>query len=178
MLLEIKRGQQEASRQDDKDYVVYGARANCSYGLRTSVVIVEEGNGVYIAGAPQLTVDDTRQYFNIVPFGACFSPQNSTKHKAADEVLAMAKSMWSPPKAMGAIIDFFTDKEDQTTSYLLQLESPGICMQGPVYVKGEPWTNGKDNVFINGKKPLLRCGECTCFYGGIITLETSGQLEK
>ena len=178
-ILSVKKGQMEAVRETDEDYVTYSAQISCSYGMRSSVLITHSSEGVFIAGAPQMTVENNKQINDVINFGACFSPENGTTHEAAEEIIAKGLALGKENETgyVTKLIDFMTGNEEIKPTKLMLSNSPGICFPYPLLLS-VPWTMGKDGVEINGKKPLLRRCEMRCCYGGRIILETSGQPEE
>lgn len=181
--LSIKRGQDESIRQQDKDYVVFGAITRCDKGLRPSILLLNEaeGNGVFIGGAPALTVEDIRYEKNIVPFGACFNMVNPDEHEEAEAqtIMEYVEQMWQPPNTIyGKAFSFFSRGNDSMSSFVLEKHTPRICLERVQDGMVNRWRHGKETVFINGKQALLRRGEWFCPYAGKVVLETSGQKEE
>ena len=154
------------ARPTDRTYVVHVASISCSYGMRDSYAVLETTHGVYIKQIPQLTVKDMMPDLNVINFGGCNSKENPDTVAVAERLM---KEVRDSSNFFEKVIDFFTsDKIEEsfiTSCY-------GECKP---QIAGITWSKGKENVTINGEKPLLRRSELRCAYGGQIIIELSGQ---
>jgi hypothetical protein len=154
------------------NYVVHGAEIKCSFGLRTSNVVVPLSHGVFIHSIAQLTIYDYKPMVNILPFGGCTSPENPSVQAAA---AAMSVAMQAKPKGfIEKVISFFCKPKDNAQDDSFVSQCAGVCT--PIIVT--PWQNGKDIVEIDGKPALLASSCVSCLYKGEITFTTDGQSES
>ena len=55
---------------DDK-YIVFGAKTECSMGLRESKLVLPADHGIFIRGKAQMHAKDCVSVTNVIPFGGC-----------------------------------------------------------------------------------------------------------
>lgn len=151
-------------------YVVHGAVISCSCGLRPSHVVVPISHGSFIHNIAQLTVSDYLPNTNVQNFGGCTSSQNPSVQAAAESVV---KSVNEESKGFFDKVMGFFCKKDKAADESFVSQCVGSCT--PVIVA--PWDNGKVTVQLDGSKPLLSTGTLTCIYGGVITIQDTGQPE-
>ena len=70
----------------EKIYVVREGIVKCSCGSMTGKLMIPKCHGVYIAGRPQLNINDYKEMKNISHFGFCHSnKRNDSRRKGLDE---------------------------------------------------------------------------------------------
>ena len=57
-------------------YVVHGAPATCTMGMRFSFIALNLTYGVFLRSQPQMTVKDCIGNVNVLNFGGCYSMEN------------------------------------------------------------------------------------------------------
>lgn len=170
----------------DKSYILHTAMVTCSYAYTTtemhpSYIVLPTSHGVTVHGNPQLTTEDYIADEHVLNFGICRSPLNPDVQAAARKILdeVQEESASWIDKLMGLFVDK-SNKDVCTTEtgedgelQSLAASCAGKCC--PIFDAG--WSDGKDDVLIEGKTALL--GRCTmnCLYGGEITIQSSGQPE-
>lgn len=164
------------SRATDTSYVVHMARIECSYGLRYSMLGLNQIHGVYTRQIPQMTAGDVQPVLNVINFGGCKSKENPTLWAAAEQAAETArKNIKENSTCFDNVLNFFTKADDiQVTDSLLD-QCIGECIME--FPAGTKWLKGHEKVTINGESPILRRCEMICKYGGQITILLSGQPE-
>lgn len=163
----------------DKSYILHTAMIVCdkAYTMdayNPSYLVVPKSHGELTHGLPQLNVGDYKANVNVLDFGICRSPKNPKVQEAAKKILdeVKTKSQSWTDKLMSIFVDDdcanVCDTEESLAAYCAAPCCPQIWSE---------WTEGKEDVLIEGKPALL--GRCTlkCAYGGTITIESSGQPE-
>lgn len=187
-LTEEERAQLEAEYREmlDKSYILHTAMITCSYAYTTesynpSYIVVPASHGETIHGMPQLNIKDSVSDVNVLNFGICRSPKNPAVQAKAREILDEVQeeaSSWTD-RILGLFVDKdnkdVCDAENGENGELQSLAAccaaeckPEICMC---------WTDGKDDVHIDGEPALLGKGTLSCLYGGTIIIQSSGQPE-
>lgn len=158
-------------------YVVHGATATCTMGMRPSIIALHNTYGVFLRGQPQMTVKDCKGDYNILCFGGCFSMENPDTQLEAEKVQKAVEEA-CPDTFLDGVMNFFCGKKKKEKQQEVSEEVPqvvGKCT--PKIIGGQEWDNGKDGVKTDGKKPLLGGAKLHCMYGGEIEIIASGQPE-
>lgn len=159
---ELATHNQEQQALLDISYIVHKAEITCSCGMepgRRSYIVLKKDHGVYVKGQPQMHVQDVMPGLNFINFEGCTSPKNPMVQAAAIKTVETVQ-----PGSKKAISKPPIDVEEV---------SVGECI---LTITGDTeWTDGKDDVKIDGFAPLMGKSKLTCSYGGIITITTSGQ---
>ncbi len=173
---EEKKEELRESRDTATDYVVHGARIECSCAVRDSCLGLDTTHGVFTRLIPQLTVKDAIPGVNLITFGNCTSMENPKVKEAAQKTLDDAQKKIEDNKGLGdKIVDRFVKKEEVTDLKSMEGQVLGECIM--TFPAGSVWLKGRDGVTVNDEAPLLRRCELTCIYGGRITILFSGQPE-
>ncbi len=173
---EEKKKELRESRDTSTDYVVHGARIECSCAVRYSCLGLDTTHGVLTRLLPQLTVKDAVPKENLITFGNCTSMENPKVKEAAQKALDDAQKKIEENKGIGdKIVDCFVKKEETTDLKSMEGQVLGECIM--TFPAGSVWLKGRDGVSINDEAPLMRRCELTCIYGGRITILFSGQPE-
>lgn len=157
-------------------YVVHGAFATCTMGMRFSCIALEQTHGVFLRMQPQMTVKDCIGNCNVLHFGGCFSMENPDTQREAENVRKAVEEQCPDTfldKAMGFFCSKKKKKQQEVSAEVPQVV--GICT--PFIIGGQEWDNGKDGVKTDGKSPLLGGAKLHCKYGGEIEIIHSGQPE-
>lgn len=159
-------------------YVVHGAAATCTMGMRFSYIALHKTYGVFLRMQPQMTVKDCIGNYNILNFGGCFSMENPDTQNEARKVEAAVEEQ-CPDTFLDGVMNFFCGgKKKEKKQQEASAEVPqvvGKCM--PIILGGQEWDNGKDGVKTCDKTPLLGGAKLHCKYGGEIEIVHSGQQE-
>ena len=141
---------------DDK-YIVFGAKTECSMGLRESKLVLPADHGIFIRGKAQMHAKDCVSVTNVIPFGGCRSAANpSTAAKMASMGVAAAI-----PTISGTFC---------TTA--APAPCAGICT--PVITSVE-WEDASEFTDIDDEKALMGRCTLTCAHGGVIKITDAGQ---
>lgn len=158
----------------EKTYILHTAVILCDKAQHESFVVLPTSHGEFIHGIPQLNVGDSKPNVNIRSFGICRSPKNPSVQAAAKKILDDINNR--EKGFMDRVLDLFSkpssevcDSEESLAAYCAGECNPQICME---------WTDGKEDVLVDGKPALLGKGKLSCQYGGAITIYTSGQMEE
>lgn len=155
----------------DDTYIVHCAQTACDYGMRNSMLVLEDSHGVFLKGQAQITIRDCKPE-NIICFGGCMSPENPSTIEAAKEI------------ARDVAEETDMNFEDQVTDVFMQesedgkqfMACYGECIPEIVSIE---WDKEKEDVYVEpGKKALIGEATLTCKYGGIIKIITTGQPEE
>lgn len=174
--MEGNRGDIMADLQDT--YVVHCAQVTCSEGMRGSVIVLQNTHGIYLKQMPMMTVSDCIENTNIINFGGCYSMENPSTQKAAEEVQKKVEEE-CPDGTIDKIGKFFCKKkkkEEVSVDNTGELKVLGECCLN--LCMGQEWNYGKEQVEADGAKPLLGGAKLYCVYGGEIEIITSGQPEE
>lgn len=137
-------------------YIVFGAKTECSMGMRESKLVLQKDHGIFIRDKAQLNVKDNKANDNVIPFGGCKSCGNpdTQKNMAAQGVTAPPSTgpLYAIPQA--------------------PVTCAGMCK--PVITSPE-WENGNEYTDVDDEKALLGRCTLTCAYGGVIKITDSGQ---
>lgn len=156
----------------DDSYIVHCAQTLCTMGIRSSYVVLGESHGVFLKGYAQLSIKDIKSHVNIVNFGGCVSPENPSTMAEAQRICARVEEETQIAYGDYAEQVLGIECEDGT----IVMACAGIC--NPVITSVE-WDKEKEDVFVDkGEKALYGKATITCKYGGIITIETTGQPEE
>lgn len=163
---------------DLKDtYVVHCAMCQCSMGMRESYAVLENTHGVYLRGQAQMTVKDCKRS-NLVCFGGCYSMENPSTKKAAEEIQAAVEAE-CPDTFLDKVMNWFTGgKKTETVQNDVeegQMAVLGECL--PCIMSGQEWSEGKDGAATDGARPLMGEAKLYCKYGGEIQIIAAGQPE-
>ena len=159
----------------DDSYIVHCAVTRCTMGLRESKLVLEKGHGVYLKEKAQATVRDVKAGENIICFGGCKCMENP---KMLETLREMAERV---DRRLGVSYQSFTD-EELMKIYMATSEDGQKIMT--CYTECVPkiltseWDQGKEDVLLEGgREALLGKASVACKYGGMITIETTGQEE-
>lgn len=156
----------------DDSYIVHCAQSFCSMGIRPSCVVLGESHGVFIKQYAQLTIKDVEAHKNIIHFGGCVSPENPDTVAEAKKICAKVEAETQMAYGDYAVEVLSVERDDGVTV----MACAGKCT--PIILAKE-WDKEKEDVFVDkGKKALYGKAAITCKYGGIITIETTGQPEE
>ncbi len=176
--VETKKEYLRATRVLDNSYVVYGARVECTCGMRESCLALDNTHGVKICNVHQLTAKDTVPNKNVINFGGCTSLENPTVRAAAEAAAEDANETIHSEERWGFrdwIVSLFTKKKDIEVSESLMEICMGECT--PEFPAGADWSYEHEKVYINGEPALLRRCSLMCNFGGQVTILVSGQPE-
>lgn len=155
----------------DDTYIVHCAEIYCDYGMRTSMLVLEDSHGVFLKNQAQITIKDCKSE-NVICFGGCLSPENPKVIEAAKE-LAREVAEEKEINFEDQVADIFTQESEDGKKYMACY---GECI--PEIVSKE-WDKEKEDVYVEpGKKALIGEATLTCKYGGIIKIITTGQPEE
>lgn len=151
-------------------YVVHCADVKCNMGLRMSKIILRQTHGVFLRQMPQITAVDCVGDTNIINFCGCISADNPRTIEKAQEIAETVKRATSE--------DFSNEVEDifcnGSIGSVKTMSCAGKCE--PSIVSGS-WDEVKDTVLTSGKKTVKGIATVKCQYGGVITIELTGQPE-
>lgn len=151
-------------------YVVHGADTMCNLGLRMSKAVLRQSHGVFLRNLAQITDKDCVGDTNIINFCGCISADNPKTQEMAKTISAEVKENTG--------IDFEDHVMDMfcsgTVGSVKVMGCAGECT--PVIVSAA-WDEVNDKVFTEGKKPVRGTAVLKCQYGGVITIELTGQPE-
>lgn len=155
----------------DDSYIVHCAQTFCSMGIRPSYVVLGESHGVFLKQSAQLTVKDVKAHQNIIEFGGCISPENPDTVAEAKRICEEVEAETQMAYGEYAVQILSIQREDGTTV----MQCAGKCR--PTILTTQ-WDKEKEDVYVDkGKRALYGKATLTCKYGGIITIETTGQPE-
>lgn len=155
----------------DDTYIVHCAQTVCDYGMRASMLVLEDSHGVFLKSQAQMTIKDCRSE-NVVCFGGCMSPENPATIEAAKEI-AREVAEKTQVDFEEQVADIFTQESEDGKNTMACF---GECVPEIVSVE---WDKEKEDVYVEpGKKALLGEATLTCKYGGIIKIVTTGQPEE
>lgn len=167
----------------DTSYVVHQARIECSFGIRDSLLVLEEGHGVKTRQYAQMTEGDCVFDKNIINFGGCRSKENPSTQEAARQAVEAAqaeieenrsKMNWFEKGVDWVANLFVKDQEVAPTEDVVE-QCVGECLAE--FPPDAVWNFADDKVTINGEKVLLRRGYLMCNHGGRILILLCGQPE-
>ncbi len=149
-------------------YVVHGAVTRCSMGLRESRLVLRQGHGVFLRDTAQINEADCTGTVNVLDFCGCISAENPETVKMAESISAKVTA--------GTGESFDTSVEEifcnGSQGAVKTMECAGACI--PQIVSAS-WDEVKDGVLTGGKKPVRGTATLKCLYGGVITIEKTGQ---
>lgn len=160
----------------NETYVVHGAPATCTMGMRFSFIALHVTHGVFLRMQPQMTVKDCIGNYNVLNFGGCYSMENPDTQKEAEKIRKKVEES-CPDTFLDDVMGFFCSNKKQEQQEVSE-EVPqvvGICR--PIIIGGQEWDNGKDGVKTRDRTPLLGGAKLHCKYGGEIEIVHSGQQE-
>lgn len=166
---------------DLKDtYVVHCAICNCSMGMRDSYAVLTNTHGVFLRGQAQMTVKDCKAE-NLVNFGGCYSMENPDTKAEAEKIQAQVEEE-CPDTFLDSVMNFFSGgkKKEQKQNDPSQVEEGQLMVVGqclPCIMAGQEWSEGKAEVTVNDKKPMMGEAKLYCKYGGEIKILQAGQPE-
>ena len=167
----------------DTSYVVHQARIECSFGMRDSLLVLEEGHGVKTRQYAQMTEGDCVFDKNIINFGGCRSMENPSTQEAARAAVEAAQTTienkrsemnWFEKGVDWVANIFVKDQEVAPTDEVVK-QCVGECLAE--FPPDAAWNFADDKVTINGEKVLLRRCYMMCNHGGRILILLCGQPE-
>lgn len=167
----------------DTSYVVHQARIECSFGIRDSLLVLEEGHGVKTRQYAQMTEGDCVFDKNIINFGGCKSKENPSTQEAARQAVEAAQAAiekkrsemnWFEKGVDWVANIFVKDQEIAPTDDVAE-QCVGECLAE--FPPDAVWNFADDKVTINGEKVLLRRCYMMCNHGGRILILLCGQPE-
>ena len=151
-------------------YVVHGAYLRCNMGLRQSRLVLRQTHGVFLRDIAQINEKDCVGITNIIDFCGCISAENP-------KTVEMAKNI--SQKIATDTGECFDDQVEEifcngSIGSVKIMECAGQCV--PTIISSS-WDEVKDGVLTEGKKPVRGTATLKCLYGGVITIERTGQPE-
>ncbi|WP_124065279.1 DUF4280 domain-containing protein [Clostridium sp. E02] len=159
-------------------YVVHGASATCSMGMRGSCTVLHKTHGVFLKNQPQMTVKDCKGDYNVICFGGCYSMENpSTQAEAAKVQKAVEEAC--PDTFLDHVMGFFTGgkkkkQKQEAPSEEGVAQVVGVCSP---HIIAKEWDHGQEGVETDKECPLMGGAKLYCIYGGEIEIVESGQPE-
>lgn len=155
----------------DDTYIVHCAQTVCDFGMRASMLVLEDSHGVFLKNQAQVTIKDCKTE-NVICFGGCMSPENPKTIEAA-KALAREVAEETEINFEDQVADIFTQESEDGTKFMACY---GECEPEIVSIE---WDKEKEDVYVEpGKKALIGEATLTCKYGGIIKIITTGQPEE
>ncbi len=151
-------------------YVVHGAVIQCNMGLRQSKLVLRQTHGVFLRKIAQINEKDGIGTENIIDFCGCIS---------ADNPLTMEKAMEIAEKVEREKGENFDDNVEEifcngSIGSVKTMSCAGKCIP---QIISSAWDEVKDGVLTEGKRPVRGTATLKCKYGGVITIELTGQPE-
>lgn len=159
-------------------YVVHGASATCSMGMRGSCTVLHKTHGVFLKNQPQMTVKDCKGDYNVICFGGCYSMENpSTQAEAAKVQKAVEEAC--PDTFLDHVMGFFTGgkKKKQKQEAPTEEGVPQVVGVCSPHIIAKEWDHGQEGVETDKECPLMGGAKLYCIYGGEIEIVESGQPE-
>lgn len=138
-----------STKAPQDSYVVRGAKIQCDYGSKPSVLNLPIDHGSYVGGQPLITVKDSKN-MNIGSFGICSKTQKPCKP---------AVQKWLNGNGKKKIFDINTMCMEAT---VLEQDSYGVCTSnsgivafansGQLPVKKQGWKAFKDRTVFESKR--------------------------
>lgn len=151
-------------------YVVHGAVTRCSMGLRESRLVLRQGHGIFLRNIAQINEADCAGTVNVIDFCGCISAENP-------KTLEMAKTISAKVAAdTGESFDASVEEVfcNGSIGAVKTMECAGACTPR---ILSPSWDEVKDGVLTEGKNPVRGTAVVKCLYGGVITIELTGQPE-
>lgn len=151
-------------------YVVHGACIRCNMGLRQSRLILRQTHGVFLRNIAQINAKDCIGTTNIIDFCGCISAENP-------KTLEMAKTI--SEKIETQIGENFDSQVEEifcngSVGSVKTMECAGQCIPKIISTS---WDEVKDGVLTEGNNPVRGTATLKCLYGGVITIDLTGQPE-
>lgn len=154
----------------ENTYVVHGAYIRCYMGLRQSRLVLRQTHGVFLRNIAQINEKDCIGTTNIIDFCGCISAENP-------KTIEMAKTI---SKKIEAETGENFDNEVEavfcngSVGSVKTMECAGQCIPKIISTS---WDEVKDGVLTEGKNPVRGTATLKCRYGGVITIDLTGQPE-
>lgn len=156
---------------DKKDtYVVHNADIYCNMGLRMSKLVLRQSHGVFLKGRAQVTELDCTGKKNIIDFCGCRSGDNPATKKKAQDISKKVEAA-TGENFSNEVEDIFCNGEIGSVK---TMDCAGECVPDIV---SSSWDDIKDNVITDRQKTVRGTATVKCRWGGVITIETTGQPE-
>lgn len=91
-------------------YVVHGAPATCTMGMRFSFIALNLTYGVFLRSQPQMTVKDCIGNVNVLNFGGCYSMENPDTQREAQKVREAVEKE-CPDTFLDSVMGLFCSKK-------------------------------------------------------------------
>ena len=154
----------------ENTYVVHGACIRCNMGLRQSRLVLRQTHGVFLRNIAQINAKDCIDTTNIIDFCGCISAENP-------QTLEMAK-MISEKIETQTGENFDSQVEEifcnGSVGSVKTMECAGQCTPKIISTS---WDEVKDGVLTEGNNPVRGTATLKCLYGGVITIDLTGQPE-
>ncbi len=151
-------------------FVVHCADINCNMGLRMSKLVLRQSHGVFLKRMAQITDKDCIGNTNIINFCGCISADNPKTMEKAKEISAHVESE-TGENFDDQIEDIFCNG---SIGSVKTMSCAGEC--SPEIISTS-WDEVKDTVLTDGEKTVRGTATLKCRYGGVITIEFTGQPE-
>lgn len=151
-------------------YVVHGACIRCNMGLRQSRLVLRQTHGVFLRDIPQINKKDCIGTTNIIDFCGCISAENP-------KTMEMAKTISEKVEAQtGESFDGQVEAIFCNGS-VGSVQTMGCAGQCIPQIISTSWDEVKDGVLTGGENPVRGTATLKCLYGGVITIDLTGQPE-
>lgn len=155
----------------ENTYVVHCADIDCNMGLRMSKLVLRQSHGVYLKQMAQITDKDCIGDTNIINFCGCISADNPKTTAKAKELSKEAEKI-TGENFDDEVEDIFCNG---SIGSVKTMSCAGECTPEIISTS---WDEVKDAVFTDGQKPVRGTATLKCRYGGVITIELTGQPES
>lgn len=171
----------------EKTYITQGAYMYCSMGTHAEVLNKIKANGVYINENPIMTVKDCKESSSTLETGLV------TYRKLGDKIdgnfysFGYCRSQFHPVYAFAKNGGLFTDCIDDydndakafTGGFKVFPCTPKICptmvnTPAGILPGGIEWSNGSDEVLVNGERAITNYSCLNCAYNGQIKFLSNG----
>ena len=149
---------------------MHGADIRCNMGLRLSKVVLRQGHGVFLKQIAQITDKDCIGGTNLINFCGCISADNPRTMEKALEISKKVEET-TGENFDQEVADIFCNG---SIGSVKTMSCAGECIPDIV---STAWDEVKDAVFTDGEKPVRGTATLKCRYGGVITIEMTGQPE-
>lgn len=151
-------------------YVVHNADIYCNMGLRMSKLVLRKSRGVFLKERAQVTESDCIGKKNIIDFCGCISMENPLTQKKAQEISEKVEEATGENFSNEVEAIFCNSVSDSGEA----IRCAGECVPDII---SSGWDDIKDNVMTDGWKTVRGTATVKCRWGGVITIETTGQPE-